>query len=280
MLTFPALIISLILGFLLNPMNSHLDSLATSRILLLTAHPDDECLFFAPTVLSIQRRYPSSQIYSICMSVGNADGLGVVRKKELEASLDVLGIDQDRRWVLDHPELKDNISVYWNPDVIASVVQPYVLEHSITTILTFDGKGISSHPNHISLPNGISHLVATFPSNASSPPPRVFTLITVPLVHKYIGVLSPLLAKLDLSVGDLLARAHIAGIGPPSIPVAISDVAQYRTALRAMQQHSSQLVWFRWLYVSFSRYMWVNEWAELTLATPTSSQRSPTPLAI
>lgn len=32
-----------------------------------------------------------------------------------------------------------------------------------------------------------------------------------------------------------------------------------------MWQHWSQLVWFRWFYVFFSRYMWVNEWAEITV---------------
>jgi N-acetylglucosaminylphosphatidylinositol deacetylase len=39
----------------------------------------------------------------------------------------------------------------------------------------------------------------------------------------------------------------------------------YFTALRAMREHWSQLVWFRWLYVSFSRYMWVNEWVEIAI---------------
>lgn len=37
------------------------------------------------------------------MSVGNADGIGDVRKEELSRSLDVLGIDLDKRWVVDHP---------------------------------------------------------------------------------------------------------------------------------------------------------------------------------
>jgi len=44
----------------------------------------------------------------------------------------------------------------------------------------------------------------------------------------------------------------------------VAGVPQYLTALKAMRKHKSQLVWFRWLYVSFSRYMWVNEWMEVT----------------
>jgi N-acetylglucosaminylphosphatidylinositol deacetylase len=41
------------------------------------------------------------QIYSLCFSVGNADGLGDTRRRELAGSLDVLGVTEGRRWVLD-----------------------------------------------------------------------------------------------------------------------------------------------------------------------------------
>ena len=133
--------------------------------------------------------------------------------------------------------------------------------------MTFDTQGISSHPNHISLPIGIAHLISKFPSSAKNPPPRLFSLITVPLIHKYIGVVSPLLAKLDLNLADWLEQfnitAPLSDPRNPIIPVAVSGLPDYMTALRAMQQHYTQLVWFRWLYVSFSRYMWVNEWLEV-----------------
>lgn len=75
----------------------------TSRILLLTAHPDDECLFFAPTVLALRGDPTRPEIYSLTMSIGDAAGLGKTRKEELSRSLDVMGIDQDKRWVVDHP---------------------------------------------------------------------------------------------------------------------------------------------------------------------------------
>lgn len=78
----------------------------SENILLLTAHPDDECMFFAPTLLALldskdaQKR---PKVHSLCLSVGNADGLGDVRRHELERSLDVLGIEDGRRWVVDTP---------------------------------------------------------------------------------------------------------------------------------------------------------------------------------
>jgi N-acetylglucosaminylphosphatidylinositol deacetylase len=106
-----------------------------ARILLLTAHPDDECLFFAPTILSLvshkgkkpiqnsQHTDPSfeegvdveaktvdvlsPEVYSLCLSIGDADGLGETRKAELERSLDVLGIEEGKRWIVDHPYVSD-----------------------------------------------------------------------------------------------------------------------------------------------------------------------------
>jgi N-acetylglucosaminylphosphatidylinositol deacetylase len=43
----------------------------------------------------------------------------------------------------------------------------------------------------------------------------------------------------------------------------VSGIGEYLKALQAMQAHQSQLVWFRWLYVAFSKYMWVNAWIEM-----------------
>jgi N-acetylglucosaminylphosphatidylinositol deacetylase len=90
--------------------SSFLHSDATeTNILLLTAHPDDECMFFAPTLLGIGNQAAASKtnsrpnIYSLCLSVGNADGLGDLRREELSRSLDVLRIDSKRRQVIDRP---------------------------------------------------------------------------------------------------------------------------------------------------------------------------------
>jgi N-acetylglucosaminylphosphatidylinositol deacetylase len=139
-----------------------------SRILLLTAHPDDETFFFGPTLTSL---IPSSetsvstspassnsiadpfpQVYSLCFSVGNAYGLGEVRRREIEDSLDVIGVDKDRRWVLDEPyvtlpclvmfscssqnqsEFPDSITTTWNASLIAATVNRYVVDYNISIV--------------------------------------------------------------------------------------------------------------------------------------------------
>jgi N-acetylglucosaminylphosphatidylinositol deacetylase len=87
------------------------------RILFLTAHPDDECMFFAPTITALTSKMNSGldylteyltfktypEVFSLCLSVGDADGLGNVRRDELRRSLDVLGIKSENREVIDHP---------------------------------------------------------------------------------------------------------------------------------------------------------------------------------
>lgn len=82
----------------------NLPSLNKENILLLTAHPDDECLFFAPTIISL---LPFVQIHVLSLSTGNADGLGDIRRKELMESLEMLGVKEENRHIV------DNSYVYW-----------------------------------------------------------------------------------------------------------------------------------------------------------------------
>jgi hypothetical protein len=41
-----------------------------TRVLLLTAHPDDECMFFSPTILALNRQ-PEVEIYLLCVTKGS-----------------------------------------------------------------------------------------------------------------------------------------------------------------------------------------------------------------
>ncbi|EPT02193.1 hypothetical protein FOMPIDRAFT_1083095, partial [Fomitopsis schrenkii] len=263
---------------------SGLDTGEPTRILLLTAHPDDECMFFAPTLLGLAKSVhrvsgPDRllEIFSLCLSVGNADGLGTIRRDELGRSLDVLGVPSSRRWVEDRSDLQDNFTAQWDYDTIAAVIRPYVVDNGITTILTFDAYGISGHPNHVSLAYGAERLLSALPSPASgsiSPParPRLFTLVSVPLLQKYTGPWAAILSRADFvararsvltQTPISLAQKSAGDRGARPGPTFVAGVREYVTALRAMMQHRSQLVWFRWLYVAFSRYMWVNDWVEI-----------------
>ncbi|KIK70682.1 hypothetical protein GYMLUDRAFT_287284 [Collybiopsis luxurians FD-317 M1] len=305
---------------------------APQRVLLVTAHPDDECLFFAPTILALTRSWQldaisvnneeerisetgsetkqgtygqdeyrqnqgtgENQVFSLCLSTGDASGLGHIRRLEYEKSLDVLGIRQGNRVVLDDPYLQDNMDMHpsksWDPLYIANVVEEFVALNNITTILTFDRSGISDHPNHKAISLGLQRMLSRAPAFDYSVSPKLYLLITVPLSIKYVSILAPLVAKFDLWTMRVLRSAEVyltkylgfygifefagaRGSGSStseqiqdvkSLPVFISGIPEYFSALRAMHQHWSQLVWFRWLNVLFSRYLWVNEWAEVSL---------------
>ncbi|KAJ3763381.1 LmbE-like protein [Lentinula raphanica] len=286
--SFHVLILSIVIAVLYRPSSSGGDFEPTQlqRVLLVTAHPDDECLFFSPTILGLKKdpsRTPHAELFSLCLSVGDADGLGHVRKEEYERSMDVLGIEAKNRMTLDDPYLQDDIESSWNIDYIADVVADFVVTHNITTILTFDQGGVSDHPNHKAIPFGIQRMMSAYPMY---PPPKFYVLITVPLSIKYVGILAPLVVKFDFFTNHALHYLedrlvwfldyldYAATIQPSAdgkrtrqrvMPVFVSGIDDYFVGLRAMRQHWSQLVWFRWLNVMFSRYMWVNEWAEVTL---------------
>jgi len=222
-----------------------------AHVLLVTAHPDDECMFFAPTILALVAR--SVSVYSLCLSVGDAEGLGATRHGELYRSFAVLGVPSERVFIVDHPQLRDNFTSSWAPDDVAYVVRPYLARTGATAILTFDDYGISGHPNHISLPSGISKMAQSMPS----PRPRIFNLVSISIAYKYRGVLDAISSRI---------KSWACGIIPTFTcgQTFASDIRGYWLAVQAMLQHKSQLVWFRWLYVAFSRYMWVNDWVEVS----------------
>lgn len=40
------------------------------RVLIVTAHPDDECMFFGPTILTLTQRNEPCTVYLLCLSNG------------------------------------------------------------------------------------------------------------------------------------------------------------------------------------------------------------------
>ncbi|XP_073902879.1 N-acetylglucosaminyl-phosphatidylinositol de-N-acetylase isoform X8 [Castor canadensis] len=74
-----------------------------SRALLVIAHPDDEAMFFAPTVLGLVRL--KHQVSLLCFSAGNYYNQGEIRKKELLQSCDVLGIPSSCVMIIDNRAL-------------------------------------------------------------------------------------------------------------------------------------------------------------------------------
>ncbi|KAJ7785658.1 carbohydrate esterase family 14 protein [Mycena metata] len=226
------------------------------RILLLTAHPDDETFFFSPTltalshtpILPMHQTRELGDLFIVCLSTGNAKGLGNLRQEEFGQALEILGVREERRFILDHPYLQDNKTGAWDPAVIANEIHPLVRDHGITIILTFDSEGITGHPNHRSTSAGAAHLVfSTLPLLSATTRPRLFTLYSRPAT-KHLG-----------PVAALISQPYMFFPGP----VFVASVADYVTAFQAMTKHPSQLRLFSFVKGLFSRYLWVNEWVEV-----------------
>ena len=60
-------------------------------VLVITAHPDDECMFFAPSILSLRRQ--GHRVHVLCCSAGDFRGLGALRAGELHEATRCLGLE-------------------------------------------------------------------------------------------------------------------------------------------------------------------------------------------
>lgn len=102
----------------------------TQHAVIVTAHPDDECMFFAPTIATLRRH--GVEVHLLCLSTGmrarlfgggscggcltwcddvsagagDYEGLGERRQQELVDSAAVLGIQPETVTCVDVPELQ------------------------------------------------------------------------------------------------------------------------------------------------------------------------------
>ncbi|KZO98599.1 LmbE-like protein [Calocera viscosa TUFC12733] len=230
---------------------------APGSALLLTAHPDDEAMFFAPTLLSLVAA--GWEVWVLCLSIGNAEGLGEVRRKEIGDALEVMSVGRGRVEVVEDERLPDSMTTPWNTEPILEHLASFLKVHeNVSLLLSFDDQGVSGHINHASLP------LALLSAQSQPQLPPTYVLLSSPLPPKFISFLSWFVPLHD----------------SPSARYTL-DFVQYGKGVRAMLAHRSQMLWFRWLYIAFSRYMWVNEWVPLAAlsSTPSSSTLREPPMS-
>ncbi|KAI6178697.1 N-acetylglucosaminylphosphatidylinositol deacetylase [Aphelenchoides besseyi] len=209
-----------------------------SRCLLLIAHPDDECMFFGPTLLNLVRN--RCELYVLCISTGNADGLGSKRTSELVAACKQLGIPSQFLTIMNFDGLKDG-DCKWETEKLSRIVLQHAERLDIEVIISFDGRGVSSHLNHIACFHALQFLYTNghIPSGT-----QIFVLETVSIFRKYVGIFD----------------VHCSYMSPTFMLCAAPW-----TVWLAMRKHRSQLVWFRYLYMIFSRYVMINTLKRISL---------------
>lgn len=259
-------------------------NLRDKRICLLIAHPDDEAMFFAPTLQKLTEPELKNQVKLLCLSTGDSEGLGETRKRELVKSASKLGLpNEEQISVVDNSlDFPDSMSIFWDRSKIADLlfslyapkIRPLIEEEEIErrkfvpgeiypddtyqpeidVLITFDSQGISSHPNHISLYHGAKYFI----SQLSDPTVRLYTLSSISIFRKYASFLDIVITSLSASAFTCTMR-KIHHSYPPCLSF-LSSLKQIRNAQLAMITcHHSQMRWFRWGWIICSRYMLIND---------------------
>ncbi|KAL1891952.1 N-acetylglucosaminyl-phosphatidylinositol de-N-acetylase [Sporothrix stenoceras] len=259
-------------------------TLRNKRICLLIAHPDDEAMFFAPSVLALTRPETGNHVKILCLSSGNAAGLGETRKRELVKSAMTLGLRaEDDVFVVDSPDFQDSMTTEWDNTAIATLLASAFTPPvpgakksadgppgaTIDVLVTFDDRGVSGHPNHVSLYRGARRFVAALVQGKPGwrPPVDLYTLTTVPFIRKYTWVFDVLPTVVSWGFRLRSADPKIAKTKEhPGALVFLADLnpsatgGGLGTAWRAMTTaHQSQMVWFRYGWIALSRYMVMND---------------------
>ncbi|KAF0038107.1 hypothetical protein F2P81_008591 [Scophthalmus maximus] len=189
-----------------NVLSSSATDGAEVRALIVTAHPDDECMFFAPTIIQLVEL--NASVHLLCLSEGNYYNQGAERRRELLNSCAVLGIPASRITIVDHKKLPDEPKAEWSISLVSSIIVNHIRAHSLNMVLTFDGRGVSGHANHIAIHKAVRLLFA-LPGDCR-PPQEVYLLPGAPpqLAAALVPPLHYRLAELQESQNGNALSSH------------------------------------------------------------------------
>ncbi|MDO8341214.1 MAG: PIG-L deacetylase family protein [Candidatus Woesebacteria bacterium] len=126
------------------------------KIVCIFAHPDDEAMGPGGTIVHFLKE--GCKVYLICVTSGNANGsseLGEIRKKELQKSTKILGINNNNLYLLgfDDGTLNNN-----NYHLVVEKIEKILLDIKPDTLLTYNMNGVSGHLDHIAVSMQTSYL--------------------------------------------------------------------------------------------------------------------------
>jgi N-acetylglucosaminylphosphatidylinositol deacetylase len=185
---------------------------------------------------------------------------------------------EDDVFVIDSSDFPDSMTTVWDSDKISALLSSAFAPHlsskskskqppsdsapptaTIDALVTFDAGGVSGHPNHVSLYHGARSFVYDLVHGKSGwqPPVDLYTLTSVPVLRKYMGILDVLATLVNWAL-----RVEFKNKQRPNGLVFFNGVGSggIVTAWKAMTTaHKSQMRWFRYGWISFSRYMVMND---------------------
>ncbi|ODV64208.1 N-acetylglucosaminylphosphatidylinositol deacetylase [Ascoidea rubescens DSM 1968] len=241
--------------------NSIPSSLRNASIYLVIAHPDDEVMFFSPSIIELNKKIYNNTLNIICFSNGNNDGLGHIRSSEIVHSGVILGLDAVSIHVIQNEiDFKDSMSIIWDSQKISNQLNHLISNnklHNKIVLLSFDQLGISNHPNHKSLYYGCLDFIKSFSKSYNHHQLVFYKLNSLNFFQKYSFTL---LTNFHLLKNHLILLYS----NNPSFDEKIVDISSnfpsVILSLAAMSfAHDSQMVWFRWGWLLFSRFLNYNQ---------------------
>jgi len=263
------------------------------KVMLVISHPDDEAMFFGPTLESLKTKnlIPTTKVFCICLSNGNVHGLGQARAKELKKStLEVFKLDGCV--IADSEDLQDGMENAWPLEEIANVVHECVQHYSPDVILTFDERGVSKHPNHVQTHRGVMRFIVEAKLGAipnaeytEENVPEVWVLETTPFYRTFMGAMDYWASVVTTtrkkkgskntsneSSSSNSSSSLVVGASSTSSSSVMFCSRNPSLVLEAMRTHATQWVWYRKLYVAFSRYSLLNTLRRMDVGPPPSQQ--------
>ena len=86
-------------------------------VLLIIAHPNDEIMYFTPTIKKLINLGITLKI--LCLSNGNNEKIDDIRTEEFKKVSKILKLEDNS--ILNIPELKDDINQFWNENIVSEI---------------------------------------------------------------------------------------------------------------------------------------------------------------
>lgn len=130
--------------------------LVPKKIVCIFAHPDDEAIGPGGSIAHFLNE--GCKVYLICVTSGNAYGnikLGEIRKREIQKSTKILGINKNNLYLLNFDDGSLNNNNYHQ---VVEKIERILLEIRPDTLLTYNQNGVSGHLDHVAVSMQTSYL--------------------------------------------------------------------------------------------------------------------------